>query len=55
MESIYSELTLYGIKNECERTDNVLFPISEFCDGTVSLLKVQIETMNGFGMCFDPT
>ena len=37
MESIYTELALYGSKHECARTDNVFFPISEVCDGTVSL------------------
>ena len=37
MESIYSKLALYGIENECARTDNVIFPISEICDGMVSL------------------
>ena len=40
MESIYTELALYGSKNECARTDNVIFPISEVCDGTVSLSKL---------------
>ena len=30
-----------GAKNECARTGNVFFlPISEVCDGTVSLLKL---------------
>ena len=37
MESIYTELALYGTKNECARTDNVFSQISEICDGTVSL------------------
>ena len=37
MESIYTELALYGSINECARTDNVFFPISEICDGTISL------------------
>ena len=37
MESIYTELSLYGSKNECTRTDNVFFPISEVCNGTASL------------------
>ena len=37
MKSIYSELALYGGKNEFARTDNVVSPISEVCDGTVSL------------------
>ena len=39
MESIYTELALYGSKIECARTDNVLSPISEICDGTISLMK----------------
>ena len=39
MESIYTELALYGIKKECARTDTVFLPISEVCDGTVSLTK----------------
>ena len=37
MESIYTELALYGSKLECARTDHVFSPISEVCDGTVSL------------------
>ena len=37
MESIYTELALYGSKNECARTDTVFAPISEVCHGTVSL------------------
>ena len=36
MESIYIELALYGIKNECARTDTVFLPISEVCNDTVS-------------------
>ena len=39
MESIYTELALYGNKNECARTGKVVFFIPEFCDGTVSLIK----------------
>ena len=39
MESIYTELTLYGSNNECARTDTVFLPISEICDGTVSLMN----------------
>ena len=38
MESIYTELALYDSKNECSRTDTVFLPISEICDGTVSLV-----------------
>ena len=37
MESIYTELALYGSKNECARTDTVFLPIAEVCNGTVSL------------------
>ena len=37
MESKYTELDLYGSKNECARTDTVFLPISEVCDGKVSL------------------
>ena len=37
MESIFTKLALYGSKNEYARTDNVFSPISEVCDGTVSL------------------
>ena len=44
MESTYTELALYGSKNECARSDTVFFPISEVCDGTVSLTL--LESMN---------
>ena len=37
MESIDTELALYGSTNECARTDTVLLPISEVCNGTVSI------------------
>ena len=37
MESICTELALYGSINEFARTDNVFFPISEVCDDKVSL------------------
>ena len=37
MESIYTELALYGSKNGFARTDAVFLPISEVCDVTVSL------------------
>ena len=40
MESLYTELALYGTKNEFSRTDNVFIPMSEVCDGTVSLCKI---------------
>ena len=39
MDSIYIELALNGSKNECARTDTVFLPISEVCDGTVSLVR----------------
>ena len=38
MESIYTELALYDIKNEGARTNTVFLPISEVCDGMVSLV-----------------
>ena len=37
MDSIYTELALSGSKTECARTETVFIPISEVCDGTVSL------------------
>ena len=37
MESIFTELTLYGSKNEYARTNTVFLPISKVCDGKVSL------------------
>ena len=37
MESIYTKLALYGRKNESARTDTVFLPMSEVCNGTVSL------------------
>ena len=39
MESIYTELALYGRNNELARTDKVFSPISEVCNGTVSLVS----------------
>ena len=44
MESIFTELALFGSTNECARTDSVLFPISEVSKGTVSLMD------NGTGL-----
>ena len=38
MESIYTELALYGSNNECARADNIYFPISEVCNGMISLM-----------------
>ena len=40
MESVYPELALCGIKNECARTDTVFFCISEDSNGMVSLAKL---------------
>ena len=39
MESLHTKLALNGSKIECARTDNVFSPISEVCNGTVSLVK----------------
>ena len=44
MESLYSELALYGRKNLCARTDKVFFSISEVSKGTVSLMPTQFLT-----------
>ena len=38
MESIYSELALYGRKNEGAKTDKVFSQKTEVCDGMVSLI-----------------
>ena len=40
MESIYTELALYGSKNECAGTDTAFLPLSEVCNGMVSLGKI---------------
>ena len=37
MESIYTKLAIYDRKNECARTNTVFLPLSEVCDGMVSL------------------
>jgi len=37
MEIIYTELSLYGSKNECARTDTVFNPISLVCDYLLSI------------------
>ena len=42
MESIHTELALYGSQNACARTDTVFLPIAEVCDGTVSFTKLSI-------------
>ena len=43
MESMYTELALYGINNECAQTVTVFLLISEVFDGTVSLYINNIE------------
>ena len=43
MESAYTVLALYGSKNVCFRTDTVFLPISEVCDGTVSLTAIWLN------------
>ena len=43
MESIYTELAIYGSKNEFAKTDNVFSPISEVCNGTVSLITTKFH------------
>ena len=40
MECMYTKLALYGSKNECARTDYVFSPISQVCDGLISLLRI---------------
>ena len=40
MESIYTELALFGSKTERARTYNVFSPISDVCNSTVSLTRV---------------
>ena len=44
MESIYTGLAPYGSKNECASNDIDLLPISEVCDGTVSLVPLRYLT-----------
>ena len=39
MESIYPESALCGSQNECARTDNVFFPISQVSTRRVTLFK----------------
>ena len=51
MESIYTELALYGSKNECAKTDNVFSPISEVCDWTVSLITLRTRVALVFQSC----
>ena len=44
IESIYTELALYGTKHLCARTDTVFLPIYEDCDGTVSLINFLLDS-----------
>ena len=39
MESIFTELALYGSKNDCARTETVFLPISKVLDRSVSIIK----------------
>ena len=43
MESIYTDLALYGSKNYCAGTDTVFLTISEVCDGTASLPNTEVQ------------
>ena len=43
MESTYTDLAFYGGKTLCAGTDNGFSPISEVCDGTVSLINDTYE------------
>ena len=43
MESIYTKLALYGNQNQCARTKTVFLPLSEVCDGLVSLMVIVEE------------
>ena len=43
MEIMYTELALYERTNLCARTDNIFSPISEVCNGTVSLISLTIN------------
>ena len=42
MESIYTDLALYGNKNEFARTNTVFLTISEVCEVTVSFTNFDI-------------
>ena len=42
MESIYTQLALYGSKNESARTDTVFYSISEVWDCKVSLRNLVV-------------
>ena len=52
MESIYTEFALHGSNNECARTDNIFFLISEICNGTVSLKRNDLK--KNFFQCIPP-
>ena len=43
IKSIYPELALYGSKNECARTDTVLFPISQVCTRGETITYTQVD------------
>ena len=45
MESIKSKLALYGSKHACVRTDTAFLPISEVCDGTVSITHCSLYSV----------
>ena len=56
MEIIYTQLALYGSKNECARTNTVFLTISEDCNGTVSLcvgLSSWVESIEREFECSD--
>ena len=53
MDIICTKLALYWSKNECARTENVFFPISEVCNGTVSLVLSYVERA-GFQIVLSP-
>ena len=44
MEIINTKLALYCNKKECARTDTAFLPISEVCEGTVSLVHCYLPT-----------
>ena len=51
MESIYTELALYGSTNECARTNTIFLTISEVCDSMVSLSEMHLLTRNLISHC----
>ena len=52
MVGIYTELALYGSKKESARTDTVFLPISEVCNGTVSLTKFLLQNFSGLMLVY---